>query len=120
MPAAKLPLADQLDDYDVGAAVAYQPTLLAKYPAALYDIDFDQAALEAQGKVSDHMRSRYGESGERNVEVQVFTSVRQMSFTLLLLPVWVATLYERDGDVRSALVNGQTGRVVLGKAQKGR
>ena len=44
--------------------------------------------------------------------------VRQMSFTLLLMPVWVITLFERDGDVRPALVNGQTGKVALGKAIK--
>jgi hypothetical protein len=30
----------------------------------------------------------------------------------------VATLTEEDGDLRTALVNGQTGRVVLGKAEK--
>ena len=111
-------LTTQLGEFNVSAAVAYDPKLLAKYPAALYDVDFDAAAQLAQGIVSNHMRQRYGQSDTRNVEVQVFTFVRQMSFTLLLLPVWVATLYERDGDVRSALVNGQTGQVALGKAQK--
>ena len=65
------------------------------------------------------MRRRHGESAGRNIEVQVFTSVLQMSFTLLLMPLWMATLYERDGDVRPTLVNGQTGQVTLGKAGKG-
>ncbi len=41
-----------------------------------------------------------------------------MSFRLLLLPVWIATLSEVDGDTRPALVNGQTVRVVLGSARK--
>ena len=113
-------LTTQLGDFNISDAVAYAPKLLAKYPAALYDVDFDAAAQLAQGVVSNHMRQRYGQSDTRNVEVQVFTFVRQMTFTLLLLPVWVATLYERDGDVRSALVNGQTGQVALGKAQKQR
>jgi hypothetical protein len=39
---------------------------------------------------------------------------------LVLLPVWVGTLVEADGDVRTALVNGQSGRVALGKAEKAR
>jgi len=39
--------------------------------------------------------------------VTVFTSVLQMSFTLLLMPLWLATLVERDGDVRPALVTAE-------------
>jgi hypothetical protein len=44
--------------------------------------------------------------------------VKQMHFRLLLLPVWVGMLEEQDGDRRPALVNGQTGKVVLGKVLK--
>lgn len=116
--AVNTPLADQIGEFDLSAAVAYDPKLLAKHPAALYSIDFDDASLTARSMVSDHMRRRHGDSAGQNVEVQVFTSVLQMSFMLLLLPVWMATLYERDGDVRPALVNGQTGQVTLGKAEK--
>jgi hypothetical protein len=43
-----------------------------------------------------------------------------MSFSLVLMPVWIATLHERDGDTRLALVNGQSGQVALGKANKPR
>jgi len=50
----------------------------------------------------------------------VFVSVIQMTFTLLLAPVWIATLLERDGDVRTVLVNGQTGETALGKAKRSR
>jgi hypothetical protein len=52
------------------------------------------------------------------VTINVFTSIQQLSFRLVLMPVWIATLVEEDFDVRTALVNGQTGKVVLGKAQK--
>jgi hypothetical protein len=41
-----------------------------------------------------------------------------MSFQLLLVPVWLATLHETDGDTRRALVNGQTGECALGKTEK--
>jgi uncharacterized Zn finger protein (UPF0148 family) len=111
-------LTAQLGQFDIGSASAYEPNLLAKYPASLYDVNFDDASLDAQSIISQHMRERYGQGGSTNVEVQIFTSVIQMTFTLLLLPVWVGTLYERDGGVRSALVNGQTGQVALGKSQK--
>jgi hypothetical protein len=50
--------------------------------------------------------------------VNVSSMVRTMSFRLLLLPVWIATLIEDDGDVRIGLVNGQTGQAVLGKARQ--
>lgn len=119
VPAVKSPPSvESLRDFDLSAAVAYEPKLLAKYPAALYDIDFDEASLTACSLISEQMRRRYGQGNSGNVEVQVYTSVLQMTFTLLLMPVWVATLYERDGDVRPALVNGQSGAVLLGKAQK--
>ncbi len=111
-------LIDQIGQFDMSTAVAYEPNLLAKYPAALYDLDFAKASLDAQSVVAAKMRERYGHSDRYNVEVQAFTSVIQMTYTLLLLPVWVGTLFERDGEVRTALVNGQTGQVALGKAQK--
>jgi predicted RNA-binding Zn-ribbon protein involved in translation (DUF1610 family) len=113
-------LAGELRDFDLSMAVGYEPKLLARYPAALYDVDFDDASLEARSRVSEAMRRRHGQNSTRNVEVTVYTSVLQMTFTLLLMPVWVATLTERDGDVRPALVSGQSGAVVLGKAQKTR
>ncbi len=111
-------LTGQIGAFDTSAVVAYEPKLLARYPAAIYDIDFDAAALSAQSAAADQMRARYKVGESSSVEVNVFTMVRQMSFTLLLLPVWVITLFERDGDVRPALVNGQTGKVALGKALK--
>ena len=121
IPAVTSPAPDltgQIGAFDTSAVVAYEPKLLARYPAALYDIDFDDAALSAQSAAADQMRARYKVGESSSVEVSVFTMVRQMSFTLLLLPVWVITLFERDGDVRPTLVNGQTGKVALGKAIK--
>lgn len=108
----------QLGDYHLGEMVAYDPTLLAKYPAQLYTIDFDKAALEARTLISHHMRAKYGVSESREVSVNVFSNIQQMSFRLVLAPVWIAQLVEEDHDHRTALVNGQTGKVVLGKAEK--
>jgi hypothetical protein len=98
--------------------IAYEPSLLARYPASLYTLDFSAASLEARSAASQQMRQLHGEGAGRDVDVNVFTSVIQMSFMLVLMPVWVATLTERDGDLRLALINGQTGRIALGRAQK--
>lgn len=121
IPAVSSPppaLARELGDYDQSAMIAYEPKLLARYPASLYTLDFSAASLEARSAASQQMRQLHGEGAGRDVDVNVFTSVIQMSFMLVLMPVWVATLTERDGDLRLALINGQTGRIALGRAQK--
>lgn len=112
-------LTAQLDDYHSGALVAYDPSLLAKYPAQIYMLDFDKAALEARGVIAAQMRSKYqGIETSDEVSVHVTTLIQQMSFRLVLLPVWVSTLVEEDNDRRMALVSGQSGKVVLGNAVK--
>ncbi|MDX1993985.1 MAG: TFIIB-type zinc ribbon-containing protein [bacterium] len=112
-------LTRKLGTFDLDAKVAYDPQHLATHAAQLYDIDFDKASLEARSRVGDAMRERHTPPHKDGVRVSVFSSVKNMTFQLLLLPVWVGTLYEADGDVRTALVNGQTGRVALGKARRG-
>jgi DNA-directed RNA polymerase subunit RPC12/RpoP len=108
----------KLGKYDLDTMVAYEPELLAKYPAELYMLDFDRASLQAREVIGRLMREKYGQKSGDEVQINVFSGVKQMSFQLALLPVWVATLTEADGDTRLALVNGQTGTVVLGKAKK--
>jgi hypothetical protein len=112
-------LTAKLGDYELDKVIPYQPKLLAKYPAELYTIDFDNASLEARSIIGKTMRERHHTpTYNSEVQVNIFTAVRQMSFRLLLLPMWMATLTEVDGDTRMALVNGQTGQVVLGKTEK--
>jgi hypothetical protein len=107
-----------LGEFELDSMLPYEPNLLAKYPAELYDIDFDEASLEARGRASEQMREENLSSKDSNVDMTVSTMVIQMTFSLVLMPVWVATLTERDGDLRTALVNGQSGRVALSKARK--
>ena len=97
----------------------YHPDLLASHSAMIYHLPFDKAALEARQQVADNMRMMYEDStGSSNEEVRVSILFNQIMFRLVLLPFWVATIYEQDGDIRPALVNGQTGAVALGKARK--
>lgn len=121
VPAVESPskrLVAGLGEFDLRAAVAYDPKLLAKYPAELYSIDFDDASLSARSAVARSLRERHSTPTTQQQEINVSVSVLSMTFRLLLLPVWVGVLFERDGDVRSALVNGQTGAVALGRAGK--
>lgn len=112
-------LTDKLGKYDIQQAIAYQPELITKNPAQIYSIDFDRASLEARTIVNRLMREKHGEIWSGFGQVQsISTSATDMQFQLMLMPVWIATLYEEDGDIRSALVNGQTGAVVFGKSQK--
>jgi DNA-directed RNA polymerase subunit RPC12/RpoP len=112
-------LTKKLGNYNWREIVQYEPMLLAEHAAQIYSMDFDEASLEARSVVGRFMRARqqnmvFGS----NTEINVFVEFKQMNFQLVLLPVWVATLTEEDDDIRSALVNGQTGKVVLGKARK--
>lgn len=116
-------LTRQLGDFHTRDMVQYDPTLLAKYPAQLYVTDFDQGALEARSYISAAMRQKFSKrevTEDSDVTINVLTSFQQMSFRLILAPVWIATLIEVDREQRSALVNGQTGQVVLGKSEKPR
>ncbi len=113
-------LTRRLTPYRLDEKVAYQPKLLAKFPAQLYDIDFDKASLDAHSIASKTMRRKH-EAGKRDSEqmrIRISALVKNMSFQLLLLPVWVVSVIEEDDDRRSILVNGQTGEVILGKVQK--
>jgi predicted RNA-binding Zn-ribbon protein involved in translation (DUF1610 family) len=111
----------KISDYDTSALVAYDPALLALYPAQTYTTNFDAAALDARSVIAAYMRHKHSQrdfSDHDRVTIQVFSTVQQMQFRLALLPVWIANLTEVDADRRLALVNGQTGRVVLGPSTK--
>ena len=106
----------QIADYDPGEAIAYTPKLLAKFAAELYQIEFDRASLDARERFREHVTRRH-KNPNPDVRRTIFSQVDHMDMRLLLLPVWVVTVTEDDGDKRLALFNGQTGRFVLGRAR---
>jgi predicted RNA-binding Zn-ribbon protein involved in translation (DUF1610 family) len=112
-------LMQRIDSYDFNQVRPYEPGLLAKQPASLYDVDFDAASLSARSHAAQTMRDKHNMPDyDSKRTVNVFAQVQSMSFSLLLLPVYIVMLKERDGDRRAALVNGQTGAVALGKTEK--
>lgn len=111
-------LIERLRDFDLDAAKPYDPKLLANFTAELYSIDYQQASLDVRGDITERFRFRHGHQPHGDHPVHVSSMVQQMSFRLLMLPVWIATIVEDDGDVRLGLVHGQTGQAVLGKASR--
>lgn len=111
-------LCAQIGGFELSAALPYSANALADRPAALYDIDFERASLEARSIASAQMRQRYERSKPTDYDVNTFTTVIQATFSLMLLPLWVGTLIERDGDVRTAVVHGQTAQAAVGRGRK--
>jgi uncharacterized Zn finger protein (UPF0148 family) len=109
---------DRLEKYDLSDIMEYHTDLLASHTAELYSIDFEKASLFAMQSASKIMRQVHGQSADQNVNITVSSMVQMMQFRLVLLPMYVFTLTERDGDVRVAVVHGQRGQVVLGRAVK--
>jgi len=113
-------LLNRLGRFDHRAIVDYVPEVLARHSAAIYSIDFDKASLDARTIVSRAMREEHGQSHDSDVQITVMSNVQNVMFRLVLVPIWVVTIIEEDEDVRLALVNGQTGTVALGRAEKRR
>lgn len=111
-------LTGDLGRYRLASAQDYAPKFLAQHSAEIYTLDFDRAALDAHEQISQEIHAEYNRRASGETSVVVAPMIQQMSFRLLLLPVWSVTVFEKDGEVRPALVNGQTGRVALGKARK--
>ncbi len=121
VPAVASPPPEQvaeLGDFDMDTMRPYEPALLAANPAALYTIEVDKASLEARSIASQRAKQREMATSAALDDMSVTALPLQMSFMLVLAPVWVSTLHERDGDIRTALVHGLTAEVVMGRARK--
>jgi DNA-directed RNA polymerase subunit RPC12/RpoP len=113
-------LVRRVQRYDLSLAVEYRPEYIAQHSAELYTIDFDKASMDARSTLSETMRGKHHRDDDRYRTVSISCLMNQASFRLVLVPMWAATVFEKDGDVRPALVNGQTGAVALGRASKPR
>jgi len=113
-----VPLVMRASRYDYSRAVDYAPEFIAQHAAEIYTIDFDKASMDVRGTVGEMMRRKYHRDDGTYKTTGLSTMMTQASFRLLLLPMWIVTIFEKDNDVRPILVNGQTGQVSLGKAVK--
>jgi uncharacterized protein YbaR (Trm112 family) len=109
-------LLKKISNYDYREITPYSPKLLAKFSAELYTVDFADASLSARSRFRDAMIKRYPST--QRTRRTITTQVDHMDMKLLLHPVWIVTIREKDDDIRLALINGQTGTVALGKARQ--
>jgi LSD1 subclass zinc finger protein len=109
--------------FDIEALVPYEPRLLADWPAALYSLDVEtavetakasmlRAAVRSAGGASEPFLRIGDDDGEE--KVRRWCRVTSATYQLVLLPVWAALVGGR-GELRVALVNGQTGKVALSR-----
>ncbi|MEO1290543.1 MAG: hypothetical protein AAFV93_22595, partial [Chloroflexota bacterium] len=111
-------LTSRLEKFDLTNAKPYDPQLLAGHTAEMYTIDYQQASLDVRKEIGDRFRFRHRHDPDAETQRCVSYLIQQMSFRLLMIPVWVATITEVDGDVRLGLVHGQTGQAILGVASR--
>jgi Zn finger protein HypA/HybF involved in hydrogenase expression len=116
----------QLLPYDFTEKRDYAPEYLAGIPAQLNQIDMVQVvapiskqAIREAKKAVLKKRPRVNKISVAGSDVPVRSQLKMepyvssVTYEFILLPVWVILLHEADGDVRRALVNGQTGEVYV-------
>jgi hypothetical protein len=105
-------LTQQLGNYYRQAMIPYQAGVL-EHPAEIYEIPLNKAVIRARTLLSRAMST----DAARRANL-MFTDFSQTGIQLVMAPVWLATLYEVDGEIRSVLVNGQTEKVILGQSRQ--
>ncbi len=103
---------DALEPWDLGALVPYTPDYLAGFRAEGYQIELRQGYDEAR-QIMDQVIQRdvrFDIGGDRQRIHDIDTSVRDVTFKHVLLPIWLAA-YKYRGKSYRFVVNARTGRV---------
>ncbi|WP_033289085.1 hypothetical protein [Amycolatopsis jejuensis] len=107
-----LPELDKLAPWPLAEAAPYQPQFLAGHFALRYDIEAESGFEEAKNRmapvIADDCRADIG--GDTQQLTSVDTQHQNVTFKLMLLPVWVAS-YVYGGRNWQILVNGRTGEI---------
>ncbi|MFD9738895.1 hypothetical protein [Umezawaea sp. NPDC059074] len=115
VPASTLvppPLLDDLAPWPLLDAAPYQPQFLAGHHALRYDVEpesgFDEAKNRMAPVIAEDCRNDIG--GDEQQVNSVDTQHDDVTFKLMLLPVWVAS-YEYAGRNWQIFINGRTGEI---------
>ena len=103
---------DGLEPWDLSALEPYSPEFLAGFRAEGYTIELDEGFSEARAHM-DRIITRdvkFDIGGDRQRIHGIDTTVRDVTFKHILLPVWLAA-YKYRGKTYRFVVNGRTGRV---------
>ncbi|WP_285899857.1 hypothetical protein [Frankia sp. R82] len=115
VPASTVLPGKQLDDlapWPLPESAPYQPEFLAGHFALRYDVEPEAGFTEARNRmapvIAEDCRRDIG--GDEQQVTSVDTRHLDVTFKLMLLPVWIAT-YIHAGRTWQVLVNGRTGEV---------
>ncbi len=103
---------DALEPWDLTALEPYQPEYLAGFSAEGYQIELEDGFTEARAIMDRQIQRdvRFDIGGDRQRIHNVDTSISDVTFKHVLLPVWLAA-YKFRGKTYRFVVNGQSGRV---------
>ena len=103
---------DALDPWDLSDLRPYQPAFLAGFRAQAYQIPLEAAYDTARQTMDRQLRRdvRFAIGGDEQRINSIDTTVSDVTFKHILLPVWMAAYKYRCQSYRF-VVNGQTGRV---------
>jgi hypothetical protein len=103
---------DDLAPWPLEEAMPYQPEFLAGHFALRYDVEPENGFTEAKNRMAPVITEdcRHDIGGDEQQVRAVDTRHHDVTFKLLLLPVWIAS-YVYAGRTWQILVNGQTAQV---------
>ncbi len=103
---------DGLEPWDLSALEPYNPEYLAGFRAEGYQVELADGFTEARAYMDRmiHRDVKYDIGGDAQRVHSVNTTVKDVTFKHVLLPVWLAA-YKYRGKTYRFVVNGRTGRV---------
>jgi predicted RNA-binding Zn-ribbon protein involved in translation (DUF1610 family) len=104
---------EKLEPWPLTEAVAYQPDFLAGYQALRYDVEPEAGLETAKRKMAPVIEDDCARDigGDEQRVHQVDTRYFDLTYKLLLLPVWLAC-YLHAGKTYQVMVNARTGEVL--------
>lgn len=103
---------DALEPWPLGDAVPFHPQYLAGHETLRYDVEPETGLEQAKRKIAPIIEQdcRHDIGGDEQRVEHVDTQYHDVTFKLMLLPVWLAC-YVYAGKTYNIQVNGRTGEV---------
>lgn len=103
---------DALEPWDLSAMEPYRPEYLAGFRAEGHTVELGDGYLEARERMARQIERdvKFDIGGDRQRIHDIDTSVSDVTFKHVLLPVWLAA-YKYRGKTYRFVVNGRSGRV---------
>jgi hypothetical protein len=103
---------DALEPWDLSQMEPYRPEFLAGFRAEGYQVDLEAGFAEARLRMDRVIERdvKFDIGGDRQRIGRIDTTLSDVTFKHVLLPVWMAA-YKYRGQSYRFVINGRTGRV---------